>query len=125
MLASRQPDLWGTNDDIPTTPVEGYTAPTDSTIIIDGKSIDIAAGDNLEVIAGKINSAGLAVKASVETDNQQSILMLETTSPHQITLMDTNGGTVLSDLGLIDSNMASPYNIRPARRSIPGACSTS
>lgn len=114
--------FWANNMTIiPTTPVEGYTAPTDSTIIVDGKKIDIAAGDNLEVIAGKINAAGLAVRASVETENQQSIFMLETTSPHQITLMDSNGGTVLSDLGLIDSNMASPYNYSPSAKVYTGS----
>ncbi len=106
---------------IPTIPVEGYTAPTDSTIIVDGKRISIAAGDNLEVIAGKINSAGLAVRASVETQNQQSILMMETTSPHQITLMDADGGRVLSDLGLIDSGMATPYNYSPSARVYTGS----
>lgn len=106
---------------IPTTAVEGYVAPTDSTIVVDGKKISIAAGDNLEVIAGKINSAGLAVKASVETNNQQSILMLQTTSPHQITLSDADGGRVLSDLGLIDSGMAEPYNYSASAKVYTGS----
>lgn len=96
--------------------VAGYTAPADSVIVVDGIDVPIRQGDNLEVITEKINRSGAAVIAGIETQNGQSYFTIQSTSPHQITLMDNNGGTVLKDLGIIDPGMQSPNNYSPAAK---------
>ena len=101
---------------IPTKNVNGYTAPVDGTIVVDGKEINIRRGDNLETIAHKINNSGVAVNASIMTENGQSIFQIESTSPHQVTLRDIKGGHVLEELGLIDSQMYPPLNYSPSAK---------
>jgi flagellar hook-associated protein 3 FlgL len=114
--------FWADNMDIYSTlNVSGYTASSDSKINIDGTDIDIKTGDNLEVIAGKINNSGLSVKASVETKNGASYFALESTSPHQIALNDSDGGAVLQDLGLIDHGMNPPNNYSAAAKVFTGS----
>ncbi|MEJ5284320.1 MAG: flagellar hook-associated protein 3 [Brevinematales bacterium] len=114
--------FWAENMEIYSTlNVSGYVAQKDSKILVDGVEIAINAGDNLEVIANKINDAGLAVKASIQTQEGQSYFALETTSPHQISLLDLDGGTVLQDLGIIDHGMYPPNNYSPAARVFTGS----
>ncbi len=114
--------FWADNMEIYSTlSVSGYAAAGDSRIIVDGVSIEIKAGDNLEVIAGKINEAKLAVQATIETRNGASYFTLQSTSPHQISLQDADGGSVLQDLGLIDHGMTPPYNYSPAARVFTGS----
>jgi|YelNatPaOPRAMG01_1025707.scaffolds.fasta_scaffold00695_4 flagellar hook-associated protein 3 FlgL len=114
--------FWAENMEIYSTlNVSGYVADRDSKIVIDGVEISIHAGDNIEIIADKINQAGLAVKASIQTVEGQSYFALETTSPHQISLMDINGGTVLRDLGIIDHGMYPPNNYSPAAKVYTGS----
>lgn len=114
--------FWADNMNIYSTlNTSGYIAATDSKINIDGATIEIKAGDNLEVIAGKINNSGIGVKASVETKNGASYFALETTSPHQIALSDSDGGSVLQDLGIIDHGMNPPYNYSPAANVYTGS----
>ncbi|MGC8765475.1 MAG: flagellar hook-associated protein 3 [Brevinematia bacterium] len=114
--------FWADNMEIYSTlNVSGYVAERDSKILVDGVEISINAGDNIEAIANKINEAGLAVKASIETKDGQSYFALETTSPHQISLLDLNGGSVLQDLGIIDHGMYPPNNYSAAARVYTGS----
>ncbi len=84
-----------------------FTAAANSTIRIDGKELTISAGDNLDIIIDKINNAGLSIKASKGGRNN---IIMETTTPHQIWLEDVGSGTVLQDLGLINSRFPQPPN---------------
>ncbi len=114
--------FWADNMDIYSTiSVSGYTAAKDSKVIVDGNEVEIKSGDNLEVIANKINNSGAAVKASIQTKDGQSYFTLETTSPHQISLMDSDGGSVLQDLGVIEHGMYPPYNYSPSARVYTGS----
>ena len=114
--------FWADNMEIYSTlSVSGYTAPRDSKILVDGQEVQIRTGDNLEMIAQKINKSGAAVQATIETKNGQSYFAIETTSPHQVSLMDTEGGSVLQDLGVIDHGMNSPNNYSPAARVYTGS----
>jgi flagellar hook-associated protein 3 FlgL len=114
--------FWADNMEMYSTlSVSGYTAASDSKIVVDGQEISIKMGDNLEVIADKINQSGTAVRASVQTKDGQSYFALESTSPHQISLMDTEGGNVLQDMGLIDHGMQPPYNYSPSARVYTGS----
>ncbi len=83
-----------------------YQVQSDSQISIDGKTINLKAGDNVYAIMAKINSAGAGVKASL--DPVKNSIVLETTTPHQIWLQDVGSSTVLSDLGLVDSDERQP-----------------
>ncbi len=85
----------------------GYSAVTNQKISIDGKEINISAGDTMDIIIDKINNAGLSVRASKGGRNN---IILETTTPHQIWLEDVGSGTILQDLGLINSNFPEPPN---------------
>lgn len=114
--------FWADNMSIHSTlNVSGYTAAADSKIHIDNATIEIKAGDNLEVIADKINSSGLSVKAIVDTKNGASYFTLETTSPHQMALSDSDGGSVLQDLGIVDHGMNPPYNYSAAANVYSGS----
>lgn len=82
-----------------------YAATSDQKFKIDGVEISISAGDRLDDIIDKINSSPLDVKASkLGSDN----ITLSSTSPHQIWLEDSEGGTVLRDLGLVEVNYSEP-----------------
>ncbi len=114
--------FWSDNMQIySTVSVSGYTAAKDSKILIDGNSVEIKTGDNLNIIADKINNSGSAVRASIQTKGDQSYFALESTSPHQISLIDSDGGTVLQDLGFIDHGMNPPNNYSPAARVFTGS----
>ncbi len=100
--------FWGSNQ-IVTSGMDGsaYRAPSNQSVKIDGFEIDIAAGDNIDVIIDKINSAGITVKAS---KGGNSNLIFETTSPHQAWMEDIGSGTVLQDLGIVNSQANQPPN---------------
>ena len=83
---------------------QAYTAPANSQIRIDGKVIDIAAGDNVDTILAKINSSNLAVYASKTGFNGEGI-QITTTTPHELWTEDIGSGTVLQDLGLSARNL--------------------
>ena len=100
--------FWATNQILTANKdVTDYAAQTNQTIRVDGTEINISAGDNLELIIDKINNAGLSLRASMGGRNN---IIIETTTPHQIWLEDMNGGTVLQDIGLVNSNFPEPPN---------------
>jgi flagellar hook-associated protein 3 FlgL len=96
-----------TNNQVVTSvvPNTAYTAPADSQFRVDGKVIEVKAGDNIDTIIGKINSSGAAVYATRGGNNQEEI-QITTTSPHELWMEDIKGGTTLQDLGLADYRMA-------------------
>jgi flagellar hook-associated protein 3 FlgL len=100
---------------------QNYSVPADSTIVIDGKAIDLRAGDNVHSVIAKINSAPVAVKASL--DPVTNGLVLESTGPHQIHLDDKAGGTVLRDLGILSPRpgVRPPHNIQQDARVFGGS----
>jgi flagellar hook-associated protein 3 FlgL len=88
-----------------------YQVGADSTIQVDGVDIALNAGDNMYVIADKINTSGAAVQARVDPVTQG--LNMQTTDSRQLWLQDLTG-TTLFDLGLIqDASQQPPYNIAP------------
>jgi flagellar hook-associated protein 3 FlgL len=96
-----------------------WRAGTDASILVDGKSVGIKAGDNVYAVAAKINDSGAAVKASI--DPQSFSLTLETTVPHQLRLEDgqtagSPAGTVLKELGLLAPTGSPPDNWAPSAR---------
>lgn len=100
--------FWATNQVLTSNrDVSAYTAPTNQTIRIDGREINISAGDNIDIIVDKMNNAGLSIRASKGGRNN---LIMETTTPHQLWLEDAGSGTVLKDLGLLNPNFPEPPN---------------
>lgn len=100
--------FWGTNMTLTSNvDASGYTAASEQSFRIDGVEIRVSSGDSMDDIIDKINNSGLEVQASrVGQDN----LSLHSTSPHQIWLEDSEGGTVLRDLGLINDQNPNPPN---------------
>jgi flagellar hook-associated protein 3 FlgL len=100
--------FWGTNQILTSNrDTSNYSSTSNQSIRIDGKEINISAGDNLDIVIDKINNGGLNVRASKGGRNN---LILESTTPHQIWLEDVGSGTVLKDLGVINSNFPDPPN---------------
>ncbi len=100
--------FWATNQIVTSnTDAGNYVSETNQVIRIDGKEINISAGDNLDIIIGKINNASLSIKAS---NGGRNNITLETTTPHQIWLEDAGSGRVLKDLGLINTDFPNPPN---------------
>ncbi len=100
--------FWATNQILTSNKdTSTYTAAANNTIRIDGKEINVSAGDNLDIIIDKINNAGLSVRASKGGRNN---IIMESTTPHQIWMEDVGSGTVLQDLGLINSRFPQPPN---------------
>lgn len=100
--------FWATNQILTSNrDATSYIAATNQIVRIDGKDISISAGDNLDVIIDKLNNAGLSLRALKGGRNN---LILETTTPHQIWLEDAGSGTVLRDLGLINTEFPTPPN---------------
>ncbi|HRZ66268.1 MAG TPA: flagellar hook-associated protein 3, partial [Spirochaetia bacterium] len=97
-----------------------WRAREDSAVILDGKRIEIKAGDTVHAVAAKINDSGAAVKASI--DPRAFSLVLETTVAHQLRLEDGPGqpggepGTVLRELGLLAPTGSPPDNWAPSAR---------
>lgn len=100
--------FWATNQILTSNKDSGnYISETNQIIKIDGKEINISAGDNLEIIIDKINTTNISVKAS---NGGRNNIVLETTTPHQIWLEDAGSGRVLKDLGLINTEYPNPPN---------------
>ncbi|MBN1496929.1 MAG: flagellar hook-associated protein 3 [Spirochaetes bacterium] len=100
--------FWATNQVLTSNrDVSAYSAPTNQSIRIDGREINISAGDNIDIIIDKINNAGLSVRASKGGRNN---LIMETTTPHQIWIEDAGSGTVLKDLGVLNPTFPEPPN---------------
>jgi flagellar hook-associated protein 3 FlgL len=100
--------FWATNQVLSSNKdTSNYVSETNQRIRIDGKEINISAGDTFDIIIDKINNAGLSVRASKGGRNN---LILESTTPHQIWLEDVESGRVLKDLGLINPEFPDPPN---------------
>ena len=94
--------FWGENMSVrSTTPGTNYTAAKDQVFRVDGVEVNIKAGDNLRVIVQKINATNLPIHASIDNTRGTNLLVLESTSPHQLWVEDIRGGTVMQDLGII------------------------
>lgn len=97
--------LEGSNDST------GYIVAQDSAIMIEGVEIPVMTGDNIEVIAQKINQQNLSVNASIETNaDGESHFRLTSVSARQPWLQDVAGSTVLQDLGIINNGTEGPKN---------------
>ncbi|MCE9501566.1 MAG: flagellar hook-associated protein 3, partial [Leptospira sp.] len=110
--------FWGTNVSI-TSKVDNsaYNATSDQKFKIDGVEIHVAVGDSIDDIIDKINNSPIEVKASkLAQDN----ISLSSTAPHQIWLEDTDGGTVLRDIGLVDPANSEPPNNYSKSASVTG-----
>lgn len=100
--------FWGTNTSIASNKdSSGYVAQGDQVIAINGVRIQVSAGDTINDVIDKINTAPVEVRAS---KGSQDDLILTSKSPHQIWLEDLEGGTALQDLGLIDGTNPEPPN---------------
>lgn len=91
-----------------------YMVPADSSIEVDGIIVPLAAGDNVHAIIAKINDSGAAVKANL--DPITSGLNITTTDARQLWIRDTDGGSVLSSLGMVNEGQRPPYNLSPSVR---------
>ena len=110
--------FWGTNTQIASNQNStNYVAQGDQAFKIDGIRIGINAGDTIDDIIDKINSAGIEVKA---TKGNRDDIILASNTPHQIWLEDIEGGNVLQDLGLIDSLNTEPPNNYSANATTSG-----
>jgi len=100
---------------------QNYTVPADTAVLIDGKAVDLRAGDTAHAIAAKINAAAVSVRASL--DPVTNGLVLETTQPHQLFLEDKAGGSVLKDLGVLGvrPGLLPPHNINQDARLFGGS----
>ncbi len=88
---------------------QNYQVAENTGIRIDGEVIELKAGDNVHTIISRINNSNAAVKAGLDpVDNS---FIIRTTSPHQLWLEDVKEGSVLKDLGLINSTGRVPENI--------------
>ncbi|MDP3176495.1 MAG: hypothetical protein Q8M76_01245, partial [Spirochaetaceae bacterium] len=97
-----------------------WRAANDSAIIVDGRRVEIKAGDNVHAVAARINDSGAAVKASI--DPAAYSISLETTLPHQMRIEDEAGPTrVLAELGLVQANSSPPSNWAPGARVTGGS----
>ncbi len=107
--------FWGTNMTIAgSIDNSGYVAASDQSFKIDGVEIRVAAGDTIDDIIDKINTAGLELRAAKVG---QDYISLHTTSPHQIWLEDIGSSTVLQDVGLINpENPDAPNNYADTTR---------
>jgi flagellar hook-associated protein 3 FlgL len=99
---------------------QNYTVPADASIVVDGRSIALRAGDNVHTVMAKINTAAVAVKASL--DPVTNGLVLETTQPHQLFVQD-QGGNVLRDLGIVSPRpgVEPPHNLNVDARLFGGS----
>ncbi|MBL8965482.1 MAG: flagellar hook-associated protein 3, partial [Spirochaetaceae bacterium] len=108
-----------------------WRAREDARILVDGKSVEIKAGDTVHAVAAKINDSGAAVKASI--DPRRFSLSLEATVPHEMRLEDgreagadaAGGGGgrpgVLEELGLLSGSGLPGQNWAPSARVTGGS----
>lgn len=110
--------FWGTNMTISAnTDASGYVALADQEFLLDGVVIKISAGDMLDDIIDKINSAPVEVTAMRGGQND---LILTSDTPHLIAMEDTKGGTVLQDIGLVDAASPRSPNNYSANATVTG-----
>lgn len=110
--------FWGTNMSVATnTDAGNYIALADQEFIIDGVSIKISAGDMLDDIIEKINTAPVEVTAMRGGQND---LILTSDTPHLIQAEDIKGGTVLQDIGLVDAASPRSPNNFSAQATVSG-----
>ncbi|MFP4509453.1 MAG: flagellar hook-associated protein 3 [Spirochaetaceae bacterium] len=93
--------------------VTDYVATQDSVMHIDGVEVRVNEGDSVFAVMDRINESGAAVQARLDPVNDG--LVLETTTPHQLWLQDSEG-TVLEDLGVV-----APGGGRPPANTADGA----
>ena len=96
--------VYGANDG------SDYKVLEDTNIYINGKEINLRAGDNIHTIAARINSATVSVTAEVDPNNA---LVIRGNKTKQLVLQDGEGSSVLNDLGLITQGGVAPNNISP------------
>lgn len=97
-----------------------YRVQADATIRVDGVDIPLATGDPVSAIIAKINDSGAPVKATL--DPVTGGLVLQSTQPHQISLADLGGSTVLQDLGVLARGASRPpLNTSPSARVFGGS----
>ncbi|MGQ9617156.1 MAG: flagellar hook-associated protein 3 [Spirochaetota bacterium] len=94
-----------------------YVLAADSRVRINGVVVDFKAGDNIEMIVNRINSAPLPLRASVNRMNGG--IVLETSSARDIWIEDIEGGTLMQDIGVI-SGKNPPRNLAPTARVFGG-----
>lgn len=100
--------FWGTNQIVQSnTNASEYSAGQNMQFKIDGMSINVSAGDNLDIIIEKINNSPVEVRASKGGLNN---IILTSTNPHQIWLEDVGTGSILKTLGLINAEIPEPPN---------------
>jgi flagellar hook-associated protein 3 FlgL len=95
-----------------------YVVAADSKARINGVEVGFKAGDNIEMIVNRINSAPVPLRASVNRMNGG--IILETSSARQIWVEDIEGGTVMQDIGVI-SGKNPPKNLSPEARVFGGS----
>lgn len=79
-----------------------YVADRDQKIFIDNYEVLINAGDNLDVVVGKINEQIPSVSAFKRVlPGGETALALESNFPHEMAVLDIEGGSVLEDLGIL------------------------
>ena len=98
-----------------------YQVQADTSFQLDGKQIELKAGDNIYSLVARINAAPVAVKASL--DPVTNGLVLETTQPHQLFLEDKAGSNVLRDLGIVSDRpgLQPPQNLHEDARAFGGS----
>lgn len=84
-----------------------FVVQEDSSFYVDGVEVNVNEGDSVFAVMDSINNSDAAVRARL--DPVQEGLVLESTTPHQLWLEDGEG-SVLSDLGIVDGDAASPPN---------------
>jgi flagellar hook-associated protein 3 FlgL len=94
-----------------------YVVSKDSTVRINGVEVGFKAGDNIEMIVNRINSADVPVRASVNRMNGG--IIIETSSARDIWVEDIEGSTVMQDIGVI-SGKTPPENLNPTARHFGG-----
>jgi len=94
-----------------------YIVPADSKTRINGVEIGFKAGDNIEMIVNRINSAPVPLRASVNRMNGG--IILETSSAREIWVEDIEGSAVMQDIGVV-SGKNPPKNLSPEARVFGG-----
>jgi len=94
-----------------------YIVSKNSKVRINGVEINFRAGDNIEMIANRINNADVPIRASVNRMNGG--IVLETSSARDIWVEDIEGSTVMQDIGVISGGNP-PKNVSPTARFFGG-----
>jgi len=84
---------------------------------MNGVPVVFKAGDNIEMIVNRINSAPVPVRASVNRMNGG--IILETSSARDIWVQEVEGSSVMQDIGVV-SGPNPPKNLSPTARFFGG-----